>query len=133
MKVILNKLSNTRIKIAIICLLLLFVILPIFKYNGKKINMISFVTNQLLKAHYSTEIESVEIESPDYKDNEPGSWHIDKTAEWLNRDTAEVTFDVSSKRKIGDRKKDIIFVFDISSSMYGKKFERAKSDVKDLH
>lgn len=124
MKKINKKLKNNRIKIFIIIGgILVLTLLPIFKNNNsnKRVNMLSLVSNQLHKAHYSTEIESVDIESPDYQESEPGSWHIDKTAKWLDKDTAEVTFDVTSNRKISTRKKDIIFAFDNSSSMYGRK------------
>ena len=44
---------------------------------------------------YSQEVEvkSVEIQSEDY--DEPGSWHITKSAEWVDSGKARVTFDVN--------------------------------------
>ena len=69
---------------------------------------------------YTEEIKSVEIESNDY--DYPGSWHIDKSAEWTSIENARVTFDVNSVSKIIEGNyKDVIFVIDISGSMIGDK------------
>ena len=79
---------------------------------------------------YTQEIKSVEIQSNDY--NNPGSWHINKSAEWIGLNKAQVTFDVNSVMKISDNYKDIILVIDTSGSMYGNKFQKAISDSKEL-
>ena len=77
------------------------------------------------------EIKSVEIQSDNY--NDPGSWHIDKSAEWISYDKARVTFDIDSilKSKEG-RYKDVILVMDISGSMVEDKLNKAKSDAIGL-
>ncbi len=79
---------------------------------------------------YTQEIKNVEIQSDNY--NNPGSWHIDKSAEWIGLNKAQVTFDVNSVMKISDNYKDIILVIDTSGSMYGNKFQKAISDSKEL-
>jgi uncharacterized repeat protein (TIGR02543 family) len=80
---------------------------------------------------YTQEIKSVEIQSNDY--NNPGSWHIDKSAEWTGLGKARVTFDVNSVMKTSEgRYKDVIFVIDVSGSMSGSKLDRAKQDAIDL-
>ncbi len=79
---------------------------------------------------YTEEIKSVEIQSDDY--NSPGSWHIDKSAEWIGLNKAQVTFDVNTIAKMEGNYKDIILVIDISESMAGSKRERAISDAKEL-
>lgn len=124
--------SNNNIKILTISLLVLFMMLPIFKKNNKNINLFTMISNKLFDSNYTEEIESIEIESPDYIDMEPGSWHIDKSARWTGIDTAQVTFDVSSIMKIDENYKDIILVIDISGSMEGEKIDKVKSDSKEL-
>ena len=79
---------------------------------------------------YTQEIKSVEIKSDDY--NNPGLWHIDKSAKWIGLHKAQVTFDVNFVMKINDNYKDIILVIDTSGSMYGSKFQKAISDSKEL-
>ena len=80
---------------------------------------------------YTEEVKNVEITSNDY--NEPGSWHIDKHAEWVDTDKAKITFDVNTVLKSGQRKKDIILVMDTSESMmFNGKMDKAKEDSIDL-
>ena len=81
---------------------------------------------------YSQEVEvkSVEIQSEDY--DEPGSWHITKSAEWVDSGKARVTFDVNSISYPDTKNKDIIMILDVSGSMFGDKIERAKSDAIEI-
>ena len=79
---------------------------------------------------YTEEVKKVEIQSNDY-DNQ-GSWHIDKSAKWTGSNTAQVTFDLNSIMKTGNRYKDVVLVLDISGSMSGDKMTKAISDSKEL-
>ena len=102
-------------------LYLLLIIVPI----------IIFFVARSFSLEYTQEIRSVEIQSNDY--NQPGSWHIDKSAEWTGFGKARVTFDVNSIMKtVSGRYKDVILVIDISGSMSGDKLDRAKQDAIDL-
>ena len=95
-------------------------------------NIIKTVTKKFFDSLgiYTQEIKSVEIQSDDY--NNPGSWHIDKSAKWIGLHKAQVTFDVNSVMKSGDNYKDIILVIDISVSMSGSKLEKTINDSKEL-
>ena len=75
---------------------------------------------------------SFQSEKLNYNEQEPGSFQIEKSAIWKNRGEAEVTIDVDTILKRGNRYTDIIFVLDISESMVGKKLEQAKTDIKQL-
>ena len=93
--------------------------------------IIIFFIRKSFALPYTEEVKSVEIQSEDY--DEPGSWHIDKSAEWTEFGKARVKFDVNSVLKTEEgRYKDIILVIDVSGSMEGEKLERAKSDAIEL-
>ncbi len=99
----------------------LFIIIPI----------IIFFVARSFSLTYTQEIRNVEIESNDYDD--PGSWHIDKSAKWTGSGKAQIEFNVETVAKFVENKNiDIILVFDISGSMSGDKFTQAISDAKDL-
>ncbi len=94
----------------------------------------STTVNIMGNTSYTEAIPSVLIESEDYANNIPGSWHIDKSAEWTSAKTAKVTFDVNSilKEVENQKYKDVILVLDISSSMNGSKIAKVKSDAIEL-
>ena len=95
------------------------------------IPVLVLIISRTFSLSYTEEIKSVEIQSNDY--NQPGSWHIDKSAEWTGFGKARVTFDVNSVVKTAEgRYKDVIFVIDVSGSMSGSKLDRAKQDAIDL-
>ena len=79
-------------------------------------------------------VKSVEIlsEKLDYTKKEPGSWKIDKSAKWISKGNAEITFDLDTITKENNKYVDIIFVLDISGSMEGEKLDRVKSDTTEL-
>lgn len=68
-----------------------------------------------------TATKSVEIQSPDYNEHVPGSWHVDKSGEWVDKAKAKVTFDVDTSIPQGEdedkRHKDVLLVLDVSTSM----------------
>ena len=67
-----------------------------------------------------------------YEDKEPGSWQVEKSAKWIAKGKARVTFDVDTTLMTKDKDKDIILVLDTSDSMDGDKFNRVKQDSIDL-
>lgn len=95
------------------------------------IPIIVLFVGRSLAANFDHEVKSVEITSNDY--NNPGSWHVDKSADWISSDTAEVTFNISSIKKRTDyRNKDVIFVIDVSGSMSSDQISQIKTDTKKL-
>ena len=81
-----------------------------------------------------THIGSVEIKSEelDYDQKAPGSFKITKSAKWISKGKAQITFDVDTVVKTANQYTDIIFVLDISGSMSGNKLNRVKTDATEL-
>lgn len=81
-----------------------------------------------------TPIGSVEIKSEelDYDQKAPGSFKITKSAKWISKGKAQITFDVDTVVKTANQYTDIIFVLDISGSMSGNKLNRVKTDATEL-
>lgn len=79
-------------------------------------------------------VESVEIKSEnlDYDKNDPGSWKITKSAHWISKGKARITFEVNTIEKTYDRNRDIIFVVDSSASMYNGEFDQIKKDIASV-
>ena len=67
-----------------------------------------------------------------YDKKEPGSFKVDKSAKWIGEGKAKVTIEVNSIMKESSQAKDIIFVLDVSGSMYGDKLNQVKKDTTDL-
>lgn len=79
-------------------------------------------------------VKSVEIfsEKLDYNKKDSGAWKIKKSAKWVSKGTAEITFDVDTIIKNKNRHTDILFVLDVSGSMDGEKLDRVKADSTEL-
>ena len=122
-----NRLNKKKFLSLSIYVLLILTVVGLYRSGFITNTLVNFLDNIGI---YTREIPSIEIESNDY--NNPGSWHINKSAKWTGVGKAQVTFDVESVQKIPDSNKDIIIVLDISGSMYGDKLQRAKEDAKAL-
>ncbi len=120
-KVITSKIKNIILKNKLICLILILAVV-IGKFAIPRI----FAQLQPVK---SVEILSEKL---DYNKKEPGSWKIDKSAKWISKGTAEITFDLDTTVKNNNKYTDVIFVLDVSGSMEGDKLERVKSDAVEL-
>lgn len=74
--------------------------------------------------------ESVILTSFEEEYVEPGDWKLEKSAKWLKRGVAEIEFNLNTifKNKESNNKLDVIFVTDVSSSMYGNKINKLKED-----
>ena len=67
-----------------------------------------------------------------YENKDPGSWKIRKSAEWVDKGVAEITFNLDTVLKSKSKYTDVIFVLDISGSMSGEKIEKVKQDSMEL-
>ena len=79
---------------------------------------------------YTEEVKSIELQSISY--NNPGSWHIEKSARWTSKNSIEIEIDLDSVLLGNENDKDVILVLDTSNSMKGKKINQLKDDTKLL-
>ena len=83
----------------------------------------------------TTPIKSITIESENlnYEENESGSYKITKSAEWIGKGKARITFQVDTKELLKENTNtDTILIIDTSGSMTGDKLDKVKSDSVDL-
>ncbi len=82
----------------------------------------------------SAPVSSVIItsENASYEEKVPGSWQVEKSAKWISKSRARVTFDVDTTLMAREEASDIIFVVDTSGSMEGDKLEQVKIDSTSL-
>lgn len=130
-----NNLKNFLLRYKLICSIILctFIVILILLFTMLSNNN-SFALNinkyLLFGKNYTKENKLIEIETDNY--DEPGSWHIDKSAKWISKDTAEITFDIDTKLMGKSTNKDVILVLDNSNSMEGDKINRLKTDIENL-
>ena len=82
-----------------------------------------------------TPVKSITIESEklNYEENKSGSYKITKSAEWIGKGKARITFQVDTKELIKENTNtDTILIIDISDSMTGNKMNKVKQDSIDL-
>ncbi len=107
--------------------------LPCFAIIGILIG--ATVVKNVAAGHYTEVIKSIELTSQhtSYANNEPGSWHITKSAKWIEQNKARITFDVDTIAKVAEgTHTDIVMVLDNSSSMSGDKITQVKHDATEL-
>lgn len=75
-------------------------------------------------------VTSVVIQSDNY--NNPGSWKIEKSARWTDKNVATISFNFTSIPKTNGHKKDVVLIVDNSQSMYGEKINNVKSNLKTI-
>ncbi len=79
-------------------------------------------------------VRSIEIfsENTSFTNNDSGAWKVTKSAKWIGKGKARITFDVDSIVKTKTEYTDVIFVLDISESMTGDKLSKLKQDTTGL-
>ena len=83
---------------------------------------------------YTEAVKSIDFSSQklSYQEKEPGSIGIEKSAEWIEKGKARVTFNLNTVLKTVIKPMDVIFILDISGSMEGEKLQRVKNDTIHL-
>ena len=82
----------------------------------------------------TTPVKSITMTSKNtsFENKEQGSWKAVKSAKWISKEQAQVTFDIDTTLMTDEKDKDIVFILDTSSSMTGNKLDRVKQDTKEL-
>ena len=93
------------------------------------------IAKSVSAVNYTEVIKSVELTSQhtNYANGDPGSWHVTKSAEWIEQGKARITFDVDTIAKVADNAYlDLVMVVDNSGSMSGSKIAQVKHDATEL-
>ena len=83
----------------------------------------------------STPVEYITFSSKNlnYEKHEDGSWNLVKSAKWIGKGKARITFNINTEQMLKDNVyRDVILVVDNSGSMVGEKLDKVKSDSVDL-
>ena len=123
-----KKLKTSKQIFILVPLVLCFIIISCFFFL--KSNKNANTTKASLFSNENKVVSSIELKSDD--NDEPGSWQVTKSAEWLNKENVKLTINFDSKMKYNDNNKDIILVLDTSESMNGYLLDTAKNDIKTL-
>ncbi len=91
-----------------------------------------FVTPRIYAQLQPTKSVEIFSEKLNYNKKEPGAWKVTKSAKWIRKGIAEITFDVESIVKTDYDNYDVLFVLDISGSMSGSRLDKVKSDTIDV-
>lgn len=75
---------------------------------------------------------SISSEKVNYAKKDPGAWNIEKSAQWISKGKARITFELDTILKKNTENTDVILVLDRSGSMAGDKLAKVKADAKDL-
>ena len=93
------------------------------------------VAKNVSAENYTEVIKTVELTSQhtSYANNAPGSWNVEKSAEWIEAGKARITFNVDTVAKVADNTHlDLVMVIDNSGSMSGGKIAQVKHDATEL-
>ena len=95
-----------------------------------------FVSKVILQSFVILEaVKSINIFSKNasYKDSEPGSWKVSKSASWIDDGKARITINVDTISKNTNKEyKDVIIVLDISNTMKEDKLNKVKDATSNL-
>ena len=126
-KHIFKNLTDTKVKKVTFTILSIGLILLIL-FGVSKTN---FVQNLLkLAGIYTQEEKVIKFYSDGWEENDPGSIHVTKSADWVAEDTAEITFNIESKLKTNVKNIDVILAID-TSEKYNSEFYNIINEVRE--
>ncbi len=106
-------------------------LLNIFVFPTGGLNILRSALTALTDLDNNVEVKKVVIESDGYADKSPGSWHMEKSAEWTSTTNAKIVFDVDTNPSFHSVPSlDVIMVLDVSGSMSGTKMDKLKDSAK---
>ncbi len=129
-----NKLKkNKKLTLKIFIIVILFVTLGGLLIETKT-GFFSTVTRKFLNSLgiYTEGVKEVEFESDDFSSGAGGSYHIKKSADWTALSTATIHFDVETTVQSHYLHRDVVFVFDTSSSMLGLRMAEVREEGNEL-
>lgn len=115
-----NYIRNNQKKVLITCGFLVSII------------AVSFIIANTFAALKPVRSVSISSEKVIYNKKDPGAWNIEKSAEWVSKGKARITFELDTVLKKNTENTDIILVLDRSGSMVGDKIAKVKADAKAL-
>lgn len=112
MREVKNKIGKQKVLLSIIMVGILLVMVGLF-----------YSSFSLLEPVRSIRFTSEKL---NYDEKTPGSWKVEKSAEWIDKGRAKITIDVDTILKQKEDGIDLILVLDTSESMRGEKLEKEK-------
>ncbi len=119
----------------VIFTLLSFAIIVAIIYIAFETNIISNGLKPLLDNILNNqEIRDIVVKSKDHNfdSGEGGSWKLEESARWKDKDIVEVSLNLESKSKINQKSSDYVMVLDISGSMKGERITNLRKDINEL-
>lgn len=113
-----RKMSNKLILLSLVTIGILFTITGLL-YNSfaftEPIKSISFTSEKL-----------------NYNEKEPGSFQIEKSANWVEKGKARITFNIDTVEKKKNSNTDVFVLLDASDSMKNENIENVKRNIIDF-
>ncbi len=111
--------------------IILGLVLNIFIFPIGGLDVLRNILTSLVNINNSVEVKKVVIESDGYTDKSPGSWHMEKSADWTSTKNVKLQFDVDTLPSFYSTQNfDVVMVVDVSTSMTGEKFDNLQAGAK---
>jgi Mg-chelatase subunit ChlD len=128
---LIKKIFSNKVSTAITIIILLVGILVLLQTNNSSLSSTFYAVLSRVGLYSNTKKE-VTISSSSLDDD--GAWEVTKSATITGQNTAQISIKVDSTKKIiGNTKKDVIFVVDTSGTMADEgKLDTIKADLREV-